>query len=53
MRKAYRVTRPIIVPSGLCGALSVELFLPTPAYLTGNPCHSTLYFADGTRRRPG
>ncbi len=52
MRNAYRVTRPIIVPSGLCGALSIELFLPTPAYVIGNPCHSTLYLADGTSRGP-
>lgn len=53
MREAYRVTRPIAVPSGLCGSHSVYFYAPTPAYLTGDPCHSTFYFADGTRRGSG
>lgn len=52
MRDAYRVTRPITVPSGLCGAHSVEFFVPSPAYLSGDPCHSTFYFDDGTKGGP-
>jgi hypothetical protein len=49
----YRVTRPITVPSGLCGAHSVSFYVPSPDYVRGNPCHSTLYFDDGTQSRPG
>lgn len=48
----YRVTRPITVPSGLCGAHSVSFYVPSPDHVRGDPCHSTLYFDDGSAAGP-
>lgn len=50
--RAYRVTRPIIVPSGLCGANSVFLYAAARGFVRGNLCHSTIYFDDGITNRP-
>lgn len=49
-RTAYRVVRPIRFPARLCGAHSVLLFVPDPSFLSGDPCHSEIFFADGTGR---
>ncbi|HVQ08930.1 MAG TPA: hypothetical protein VMS43_10915 [Allosphingosinicella sp.] len=45
-----RVVRPILLPARLCGAHSVLLFAPDPSFVHGDPCHSDLFFADGTGR---
>lgn len=47
-RRAYRAVRPIRIPAGLCGAHGVAFYAPSPRYLRGSPCHSTLFFDDGT-----
>ena len=44
----YRVVRPIRVPVGLCGAHSIRLSAPNPTYISGDPCHSTIRFGDGS-----
>ncbi|MFL6802173.1 MAG: hypothetical protein ACJ8EQ_10465 [Sphingomicrobium sp.] len=46
--QAYRVTRPIRVPPGLCGAFSMTFFVPLRGYLTGDLCHSSIFVDDGT-----
>jgi len=43
----YRVTRPIQVPAGLCGALSVNFLVPSADYLKGDPCHAEILQEDG------
>ncbi len=48
----YRVTRPIEIPAGLCGAHLIQLYVPSRQHVRGNPCHSTLYFGDGTAVGP-
>jgi len=48
----YRVTRPIRLPAGLCGAFSMSLFVPSRDYVTGDPCHSDIYVDDGTAEGP-
>lgn len=45
---AYRVTRPIRIPSGLCGGYSLTFFVPSRDYVKGDPCHSNIYVDDGT-----
>ena len=47
---ALRVVRPIRIPAQLCGAHSVWLFAPSPTFVSGDPCHSEVFFADGTGR---
>lgn len=47
---AYRVVRPIDIPSGLCGSHSIALYARSPDYIRGDTCHSSLYFDDGTWR---
>jgi hypothetical protein len=49
-RTAYRVVRPIRLPAHLCGAHSVLLFAPDPSFVSGDLCHSDVFFADGTGR---
>lgn len=44
----YRVTRPILMPAGLCGAHLIHLYARSPRDIGGDPCHSTFYFDDGT-----
>jgi hypothetical protein len=49
-QSGFRVVRPIRLPARLCGAHSVLLFAPDPSFVSGEPCHSDLFFADGTGR---
>ena len=45
---AYRVTRPTRIPAGLCGAHLIEVYAPSPTYIAGDPCHSTIFFDGGS-----
>ena len=45
---AYRVTRPIHLPAGLCGGFSLTFFVPSRSSVSGEPCHSNIYVDDGT-----
>lgn len=48
----YRVVRPIRMPAGLCGAHSIHLSAPNPTYISGDPCHSTIRYANGSESSP-
>lgn len=45
--RAYRVTRPIQLPPGLCGAHSLTLLVPSREYLSGDLCHVQVIALDG------
>jgi len=45
---AYRVTRPIRIPAGLCGGYLMTFFVPSRDFVKGDPCHSNIYVDDGT-----
>lgn len=45
---AYRATRPIRIPAGLCGGYLMTFFIPSRDYVKGDPCHSNIYVDDGT-----
>ncbi|HMI41202.1 MAG TPA: hypothetical protein VK485_08260 [Sphingomicrobium sp.] len=45
---AYRVTRPIRLPAGLCGGFSMTFFVPSRDFVKGDPCHSNIYVDDGS-----
>jgi hypothetical protein len=49
---AYRVTRPIQSPPGLCGGHLLHLFVPAKEFIRGDPCHSFIFTMEGRILRP-